>query len=171
MELVKAKDLRGTVALKCAACLSVWADALSWANNVRNKHTPSTWNADNIVVLGCQVTDLAVLNDLRVMADLRSQLEADNPSKARRFLVGGCLAKREDIPLPEGWERVEDLRSDYTHIGQGDIVGLVPPFWVPGFEKKHPNKLRPGGLFRDHYPLRIGVGCKGNCSRASSMRM
>jgi hypothetical protein len=55
------ENLEGKIYMTCSACMSVWADGLSWANAHPERITKNPAEADNIAVLSCQVTDLAVL--------------------------------------------------------------------------------------------------------------
>jgi hypothetical protein len=59
-------DLGNKIYATSAACMSVWSDMLSFANKEKERFIDNPKDADSIVVLGCQVTDLAVLNDLEV---------------------------------------------------------------------------------------------------------
>jgi len=87
------EDLEGKIYATSAACMSVWSDMLSFANINEERFVKNPEEADSIVVLGCQVTDLAVLNDLEVANKLHNQTGKD-------IYMGGCLAQRMDIPLP-----------------------------------------------------------------------
>jgi len=148
----------GNIYAICSACTSIYSEFLSWANLVKNKgrFVEDPKNADNIVVLSCQVTDLAVLNDLRIL----EKLMFDFPD--RNFYVGGCLARRFDIPLPDGVKRLTNLVSNNTPIYEQWMVKYSTPFWVKGFIENDPLG-KDGHLFRYMYPLRIGAGCNNNC--------
>ena len=61
------EDLGEKIYATSAACMSVWSDLLSFANKERERFVDDPLEADDIVVLGCQVTDLAILNDLVVI--------------------------------------------------------------------------------------------------------
>jgi len=150
-------DLSGKIFCSCAACMSVYSEFLSWANAHPDRMTENPEESNNIVVLSCQVTDLAVLNDLRTL----EMYMAAFPGK--RFFIGGCLAKRFDIELPEGVGRLDSFYSDRTFIENFNLVNYEKPFWVPEFKEDSP-PLLPGHLFRKSYPLRIGVGCEGSCT-------
>jgi tRNA A37 methylthiotransferase MiaB len=150
-------DLKGKNYFTCAACMSVWADALSWANANTSLVTKNIEEADNVIVLSCQVTDLAVLNDFKTVEKLKQEFPNKN------FFISGCLAQRMDIPMPEGVERLEQMRCNYEHINNRSLVNFEKPFWVKDF-KENDNELSDGNLFRNKYPLRIGKGCSFNCT-------
>lgn len=146
----------GKTYITSAACMSVWSEGLSWANKNPLLSTCFPLEADNIVLLSCQVTDLAVLNDMRIAEELSN----DFPGK--RYFISGCLARRFDIELPWPWERMDSLREDYVDLQFTDMVHYRKPFWVPDFQEIA-DPMANGNLFRNSYPLRIGVGCKQNC--------
>ena len=150
-------ELKGKNYFTCAACMSVLADTLSWANKHKNKVTKDPEKADNIVVLSCQVTDLAVLNDIRTLERLKAKYPGKN------FFVSGCLAQRKDIELPVWVKRLEQPRETYQDIVDKTLVNYEKPFWVKDFKEKDKN-TKEGHLFRESYPLRIGKGCKFNCT-------
>jgi tRNA A37 methylthiotransferase MiaB len=137
--------------------MSVWADGLSWANAHTDAITKDPAEAENIIVLSCQVTDLAVLNDLRTIEKYHSLY----PDK--KYFISGCLAKREDIELPAFAERLETPRENYQFINDRRLVNFEKPFWTPNFNQQDPDKS-DGHLFRDMYPLRISKGCPKKCS-------
>lgn len=142
----------------CTACMSIYSEFLSWANASRNifRFVREPDQAEDIIVLSCQVTDLAVLNDLRTIENLM------NLHPGKRYFIGGCLAQRFDILLPEGVLRLDNVCQDYQPIHSSWMVNYAKPFWVPDF-KENDRPLSDGHLFRRMYPLRIGVGCKGRC--------
>lgn len=152
----KIEQIKGSIFCTCTACMSVWADFLSWANAHPARMYKSPEEADNIILLGCQVTDLAVYNDLKVLSKYMRVF----PTK--KFFVGGCLSQRLDIPLPEGVKRLDHTRKDYTIILDKRLVRFEKPFWVP--ELNESSEYSDGMLFRNMYPLRIGVGCSGKCT-------
>lgn len=162
-KLHEPEDVDGDVFTICTACSSIYSEHLSWvrANHERNVQLPA--EADNIVVLGCQVTDVAVLNDLR-------QLEQCMRKYPRhKYYVGGCLARRFDIELPEGVERISSWRQDYKEVLMGEIYWAAP-FWLKDFDhvdSYEESELKDGNLFRYQYPLRISVGCQRNCAYCS----
>lgn len=153
----KIDKLNGIHYLTCTACMSVWADGLSWANTNPNLITKNPNNADNIIILSCQVTDLAILNDFMVAESLRDKY----PDK--KIFISGCLAQRTDISFPDKIERLEQMRCNYQHINDKTLVNFEKPFWVKDF-KENDVELKQGNLFRNKYPLRIGKGCMFNCS-------
>lgn len=146
-------DVSGTIMGVCTACMSISAEFLSWAN--ANPDRISFTSPENIVVLSCQVTDLAILNDIKTLEGLIK----DHPYS--QFYIGGCLAKRFDIPLPPGVMRLNNIESPYTPITRSDLLFYKEPFWVQNRDKKNP--YANGSLFRDMYPLRISVGCNKQC--------
>lgn len=156
--LYEEKDLKGLTYAVCTACMSIWSEFLSWANAHRGWMADAPAIADNIVVLSCQVTDLAVLNDLQHLEVLMKMY----PGK--KFFVGGCLARRFDIPLPEDVHRLDNLKSDHTMIEDRNLVFYSKPFWVLNFDENESKPLADGHLFRNMYPLRIGTGCKKKCT-------
>jgi tRNA A37 methylthiotransferase MiaB len=153
--LVEIQELEGAIYCTCAACLSVYSDFLSWANANPNRMVKNPSQADNIIVLSCQVTDLAIRNDLIVLKKL---MEA-YPDK--HYFVGGCLAQRADIQLPDNVFRLNYTRADKTFLDDKTLVNLEKPFWVKDLNET--NEFSDGMLFRNMYPLRIGVGCSGKC--------
>ena len=56
----------------CTACMSVWSDLLSYGNKYHNIQNHSSNDMTAIIILGCQVTDLAVYNDLRTAEQLHA---------------------------------------------------------------------------------------------------
>jgi len=149
----------GTIYCRCCACMSVYADFLTWANNYKRKWEPknivlSPELANQLIVLSCQVTDIAVLNDIRNIEALHLLY----PEKD--IFVGGCLAYRFDIHLPEYVKRLVTLRSVGTEILDKKYVDFAKPFWIRELSN---NKFDEGMLFRDMYPLQIGAGCNKNC--------
>lgn len=148
-------DLEGKIYATSTACMSVWSDMLSYANQNKERFVKNPEEADSIVVLGCQVTDLAILNDLEVAKRLHNQTSKD-------IYVGGCLAQRLDIPLPEYIKRLDMVREYNVDLEDLKLIDYEKPFWVPDF-KETDNDLAAGNLFRNFYPLKIGAGCHGKC--------
>lgn len=150
--LYQIDDLKGKIYCKCTACLGIYTDFLSWAqlNKDRIANTPESANC--VIVLGCQVTDLAILNDL----NHAEAIKHDN------IFIGGCLSQRFDIPLPEKYKRLDVVRIENQPIVDFSLVDYAKPFWVSDFEESTDN-LAQGNLFRNYYPLKIGAGCTGKC--------
>jgi len=148
-------DLYGKIYATSAACMSVWSDMLSFANRNKGLFVSDVKEADSIVVLGCQVTDLAVLNDLDVARNLHEET-------GKYIYMGGCLAQRLDIELPEYIRRLDVVRVLNQELNDRTLVHYEKPFWVPNFEECEDN-LKEGNLFRNYYPLKIGAGCHGKC--------
>lgn len=154
-------DLKGKIYTYCCACMSVYSDFLSWANHQENidKMVMYPERADNIIVLSCQVTDLAVLNDLKKLESLMDSY----PNKT--FYVGGCLSKRFDIPLPDNCRRLDNIRVNGQEIKYKTLVTFDRPFWTKRLNiSKNDGDVPEGTLFRYMYPLRISVGCKNKCN-------
>jgi tRNA-2-methylthio-N6-dimethylallyladenosine synthase len=151
------EDLKGKVYTVCAACLSIYSEFLSWANAHPDKLTNNPAEADHIVVLSCQVIDLAILNEFEIIEGLIKKY----PGK--KYYIGGCLARRFDIAMPSNVNRLDHTRSDYTHITNKTLITYAKPFWVTYFNERA-SEHKAGHLFRHHYPLRIGVGCNKQCS-------
>jgi tRNA A37 methylthiotransferase MiaB len=159
--LFEAEDLAAPYYFTSAACMSLYAEALSFANADPHRVAATPRMANCILLLCCQVTDLAILNDLRIA----ERLAAENP-KATVFITG-CLARRFDVPIPAKILRCDHLRVDYQPILRRDLVHYEKPFWVKGFEESlgaNEEEMKDGHLFRNQYPLRIGVGCSKKCT-------
>ncbi len=145
---------------ECTACMSVLTDFWSWISDGNEEFmTRDPREADAVIVLGCQVTDLAVLNDIRRVEELREQ------NNTAEFYMGGCLAQRFDIPLPANVKRLDVVRSVGTRLDQScrALVTWQKPFWV-GHWNDDDDALAQGHLFRDAYPIKIGAGCKKTCA-------
>lgn len=155
--LYNSNDLLGKVFCSCSACMSIYSEFLTWANRYPYTMTKDPEESVNIIILSCQVTDLAVLNDLRVLEYYMMMYPGQN------YFVGGCLARRFDIQLPEGVKRLDALSVDNTIVKDFDLVKFEKPFWVKDFTNEG-MELDDGHLFRKMYPLRIGVGCKNKCT-------
>jgi tRNA A37 methylthiotransferase MiaB len=158
--LYEETDLQGKVFGVCTACMSLYAEYLSWANHPgsENKAVKNAESADNIVFLCCQVTDLAVLNDLRTMERYKAQY----PDK--QFYVSGCLARRVDVELPSWVRRLDNLKRDGTFIADTSFVSFEKPFWVKNYDEAEYSEFKDGHFLRKKYPFRIGVGCHGMCA-------
>lgn len=153
--LYREEDLKGKIYVTSAACMSVWSDFLSWANAHPNRISKEIETADTIVVLGCQVTDLSILNDIEVAFRLHKQT-------GKEIYMGGCLAQRLDIELPDYIRRLDVVRTEMQPLYQRDFVHYEKPYWVQDFEETE-DTLAQGNLFRNFYPLKIGAGCHGKC--------
>lgn len=162
------------IAITSTACLSVTSDAWSFVadndidtNKSKIAHISRVESGRDsskklaIIVLGCQVTDLSILNDIRTAEKYKKQYtNAD-------IYMGGCLGQRFDIQLPEFIKRIDVFRSEQcTNIESAKaIVNWERPFWVDSeeFDKMQGNPYSEGNLFRNSYPLKIGAGCHGKC--------
>lgn len=166
------KDLGSGIYCVCTACMSVWSDFLSFANQQlvidrKDSKTVAPYyikgdiflnDTDTIVVLGCQVTDLAIYNDLTV-ADELHQTYPDIP-----IYMGGCLAQRFDIELPEYIRRLDVIRTEYQDLNYvKGFIDYKKPFWNTQLKDNEEDELATGNLFRHMYPLKIGAGCHGRC--------
>ena len=187
-------DLGQSILCVCTACMSVWSDFLSFAvfQKIENHKTVTSYlrkgkenPTDTIVVLGCQVTDLAIYNDLKTAEDLH------NMYPDIQIYIGGCLAQRFDIELPDYIRRLDVVRKNYVELGERrrDIVKMYKdgeytgyyvsqynetcdmvyeliryekPFWNRKLNEQD-DEFTTGNLFRNMYPLKIGAGCHGNC--------
>ena len=170
--LYNKEDLGKSIYCVCTACMSVWSDFLSFANAECNKGkngkciTPYFVEKDSkdvlsptdtIVVLGCQVTDLAIYNDLKTSEELHEKY----PKVP--IYMGGCLAQRFDIELPSYFKRLDVVRTEYTDLKY--VTGFIDykkPFWNKEL-KENDDEFAVGNLFRHMYPLKIGAGCHGKC--------
>lgn len=176
--LYEKEDLGESIYCVCTACMSVWSDFLSFANSefihymnfkfypkrVGKDITPNFItngkvfrDTDTIVILGCQVTDLAIYNDIKTAEELHSQY----PNTT--IYMGGCLAYRFDIDLPDYLKRLEVIRTPYQYLTFVDgFIDYKVPFWNKEL-KDDSEPLETGNLFRHMYPLKIGAGCTGSC--------
>lgn len=177
--LYEASDLEHGIYCVCTACMSVWSDFLSFANEkIRDVHsshmsrqrsidvTPEFIEknpyeilnpTDAIVVLGCQVTDLAIYNDIETAKNLHKTY----PNIP--IYMGGCLAQRFDIELPEYIRRLDVVRSVYQELDYvNGFIDYQKPFWNRKL-RDDDDELATGNLFRHMYPLKIGAGCHGRC--------
>jgi tRNA A37 methylthiotransferase MiaB len=161
MTIQNIEDVEGTFYFVCEACLSIYADTLSWCNAYPERVSKYADQTDNIVILSCQVTDLSILNDLN-----KAKLYHEKyPEKI--IWISGCLAEREDIILPDYCNRLHQPRKNYQRIIDNTMVYFDDPFWVKNFVQYQKDDFKSGNLFRYHYPLRIGKGCNFNCTYCS----
>jgi len=158
--LYESGDICGDIYAACTACMNIYSEFLTWANAYKHRIVERPADADSIIVLSCQVTDLSILNDLRYLEKFHTLYP-----KATCY-IGGCLARRFDIPLPSGVRRLVNVRADGVQIDDKSLVHYADPFWVVNF-KESDDELSDGHLFRNMYPLRISVGCSGNCTFCS----
>ncbi len=156
----KIEELEGKIFISCSACMSVYADALSYVNASPENITSKPEEASNIIILSCQVTDLAILNDFNIL-DKYKKLYPD-----KKYFISGCLPQRLDIPMPDGVERLELPRCNYEKIYDKRLIYFEKPFWSAYFVESNDEKeeFEQGHLFRNMYPLRIGKGCPNKCS-------
>lgn len=171
--LYEESDLGYGIYCVCTACMSIWSDFLSFANHELHQtpdrrqikdvtpyyvaNDPFLHDTDTIVVLGCQVTDLAIYNDLKTAEELH-QAYPTIP-----IYMGGCLAQRFDIEFPDYLRRLDVVRTPYENLKYVDgFIDYKKPFWNPDL-KEDDDELAVGNLFRHMYPLKIGAGCHGKC--------
>jgi len=157
-ELYEINDVSGFIYVRCTACISIYSDFLSWAENNIARISEVPDDSDSIIILGCQVTDLAILNDLKHAEEF----------KDRNVYMGGCLAQRFDIELPDYIKRLDVVRIENQPINELTFttVDFAKPFWEKDFvdtESVNDN-LKPGHIFRNYYPLKIGAGCTLKCA-------
>lgn len=172
--LYDANDLGKGIYCVCTACMSIWSDFLSFANSELEKNSAVNFHkgkdvtpefieedsfvnkTDTIVVLGCQVTDLAIYNDLKTAEELHERYP-DVP-----IYMGGCLAQRFDIKLPDYLKRLDVVRNEYVELKYvSGFIDYKKPFWNQ--ELRDDDELVSGNLFRHMYPLKVGAGCHGKC--------
>lgn len=154
------KSPNAKVYCESTACMSVTSDMWSFASANRSINwTTDVTKANIVIVLGCQVTDLAILNDIAHAETLHVLAP-----KAQVYM-GGCLAQRFDIELPEFIRRLDVSRAENEPIYEPalDFIVWQRPFWVQSEDWKPGNRFGPGQLFRDMYPLKIGAGCHRKC--------
>lgn len=170
-KLYEIDDLRGKhVHVVSAACLSTTSDLESFISSRdairKNIMFVSKSTVDDsksgvgiaFIVLGCQVTDLAILNDIKKATEIHERF----PDAT--IYIGGCLAYRFDIELPDWCKRMETIRKEYNAISLDAecLVEWAHPFWtndkgIDSYGEKS------GDLFRNFYPLKIGAGCNRSC--------
>lgn len=152
----------------CTACMGVWSDMLSYIESVRNtekdcftdrisesSHEPIT----DAIILSCQVTDLSIYNDLKAAEEIHEKYPDIT------IYIGGCLAQRFDVELPDFVRRLDVVRSEYTPLSDYTLhhtIDYRKPFWNPGL-KEEDGEFEDGNLFRHMYPLKTGAGCHGKC--------
>ena len=168
-EVLQTTGRTGRIVAYCtsAACMSVTSDMKSWVsvNHSVDKIIFVTKNVaknnNMIIVLGCQVTDLAILNSIRTA----ERLHEENPTA--EVYMGGCLAYRFDIELPPYVNRLATARSDYSPIDYNwaNAIKWEKPFWVSDDSwKDSDSDFAEGHLFRNMYTLKIGAGCTCKCT-------
>ena len=144
--------------LTCNACLSVFADGWTESCLYSDKITLDIRKATNVVLLGCQVTDLAIYASMKYLEKIMKKYPNKN------FFVSGCLAQRLDVELPKGIERVRLPYSNATHLSNERKPEWQKPFWISGFKNMPSKKYSDGHTFRYSYPFRVSKGCSFNCS-------
>lgn len=153
------EDICYPIYCESAACLSVYTDFLSWLSKNIEKDvcTLDPKKAKSIIILGCQVTDLAILNDIRIA----ERLKEENP--VADIYMSGCLAQRFDIDLPAFIKRLNVVRVLNQPILEEarNLTVYANPFWVDEIDDK--NEYAQGNLFRQSYWMKIGAGCHGKC--------
>lgn len=138
------------------ACLTIQTEVLGWANAYSRFITTNPLEANIIINLGCQVTDLAVLNDILTLRKLKNIF-----GKTKQYFMGGCVAQRFDIPLED--KRMDLLYKDYAPITDTSLITWQRPFWVDKLSSNADGRfLRQHDNINFEY-LRLGKGCHGNC--------
>ena len=146
------------------ACMSVTTDMFSFMQkkivepDMHFIAKPLNQEDCFIIILGCQVTDLSILNDIKTAEEYHKEYPE------AQIVMGGCLAYRFDIPLPDWCLRVGTLRQENIEISSNKykLLDWKKPFGV-GENDKDIFSMESGKLFRNHYPLKIGAGCHGKC--------
>jgi len=163
-EIITQKEfekLEGRFYVRCVACMSIFSDFASYIQGEKTMSSKQFFvstpeDADYIIVLGCQVTDLAVLNDLNHIKELQ---QYNKP-----IYLGGCVAQRFDITL-ENTKRLDVIRNEnhfINKISETPEIDYAKPFWVKNF-KSSDDDFAQGNLFRNMTPIQIGAGCHGKC--------
>ena len=151
------------VFISCAACLTVFTETLKWANdkdlkkfNIKITYFPE--DADVIIVLGCQVTDLAILNDFHILDNYMKKY----PNK--EYYIGGCVAQRPDIDsINNSVNRIGHLISLRSTSFNKNLVFWEKPFWIKDYNITNTK----GNLFRYDNHIQVGRGCHGKCKFCS----
>lgn len=151
-EVTAINGLKGNNYIISCGCLNTYAEALSWANANIVSTASTTFLADNIIIQGCQRTDLAVLEAFKQIEYCAKQY----PTK--QIYLSGCLAKRFDIPVLAGVKRLVPLYKDNQYIRYFHLV------------QRENQQLNWNQLFSGYYPVRIGRGgsrYRGQCNGAT----
>lgn len=155
----------------CAACMSVWTDALSYIESHPNINFTREFDeyVSDVIILSCQVTDLAIYNDIKIMEEMHKrdiEMRKEHPTLPPiNIYCGGCLGQRFDIELPEYVRRIDVFRTENISISNDTFekIDYRKPFWVKNW-KDYDSDVEEGHLFRNMYPLKIGAGCHGKCT-------
>lgn len=152
-EVYYINDIKGPIKIECSACMSVYADAYSWAVS----HMHRIGDGNSIIILGCQVTDISILNVFKRAVECLKTYE--------NVYISGCLAHRFDIPFPAGVKRLMPFSSD-TYIGSisENIISINDPFWINPADYNPQGVMTPGRIFRGVNAVRLSRGCDGHCS-------
>ena len=163
--------------IACTACMSVWTDGLSFIERFYQQNPDTSVIISNefdeytsdAIVLSCQVTDLAIYNDIKVMEELHNrdiEFRKEHPTFSPiNIYCGGCLAQRFDIPLPDYVRRLDVFRTENISLSEDTFkkIDYRKPFWNKNL-KDDADEFEEGNLFRHMYPLKIGAGCHGKCT-------
>ena len=155
----------------CTACMSVWSDALSYIESHPNINFTREFDeyVSDVIVLSCQVTDLAIYNDIKTMEEIYNkdmEIRKIHPNfPPVNIYCGGCLAQRFDIFLPSYVRRLDVFRTEGIPISEKTFekIDYRKPFWNTNL-KDDADEFEEGNLFRHMYPLKIGAGCHGKCT-------
>ena len=77
--------------------------------------------------------------------------------------MGGYLAQRFDIVLPEYLNRLDVIREEGQDLSELNLIQYKKPFWNDRLSDEEQDPLIAGNLFRHMYPLKTGAGCHGKC--------
>jgi tRNA A37 methylthiotransferase MiaB len=145
------KELKRPIAIVSAACRTVTAEWENWAQQLSSNEFSDLEGAQTMVIIGCQVTDLAILNDLRTA----EHLQTIYPDK--KIVLGACVAARDDISfdfprvtLPLGIANLDASTFSVRH------VKWLEPFWSP-----------QETFLRDGVSVRTSRGCLSACAYCS----
>ena len=155
----------------CTACMSVWTDALSYIESHPNINFTRKFDeyVSDVIVLSCQVTDLAIYNDIKTMEEIHKRdieiRKEHHNFPPTNIYCGGCLAQRFDIPLPDYVRRLDVFRTENISISEETFkkIDYRKPFWNTNL-KDDADEFEEGNLFRRMYPLKTGAGCHGKCT-------
>jgi len=136
------------------ACLTIHTETLGWANKHKNCIVNNPVDADVIIVLGCQVTDLAIHNDIQTLLAFQFKYGCED----KLILFGGCIGQRFDI-FPTVFNRIDLLYSNYQPVTDDSLITWQHPFWIKQSETN--SFLRTDK--KDFKYIRVGKGCHGRC--------
>ena len=149
------KDLKRPITIISVACRTVTAEWENWAQQLSPSEISGLSDARTVVILGCQVTDLAILNDLRTAERFQ------NAWPGKEIVLGACVAARGDVDfdfprvtLPLGIANLDSTRFSSQR------VNWLQPFW-----SSRETFLREG------VSVRTSRGCQSACAYCSINRV